>query len=89
MSDKFIEAVKKLNSNWDSKADEYAKLVKDGMMTAEEAAQALAGSDLKVRDEIRNTTEFRPGPGGDIMVARQAIDSRLPGYNGLIPGLHV
>lgn len=62
---KRVTAKRRLRSNWDEKADECAALAANGLLTAEEAAECLAGADLKA------------GGGGDIAVARQAIDSRL------------
>lgn len=83
------KTMNRLQENWDSKADQYASLVRIGTLTASKAAQALAGADMKEREAIAEDTGFAPGPGGGIEAARQAIDSRLPGYAGLVPGLHV
>jgi len=45
----------------DEKADEYATLVRDGSLSAEEAAKCLAGADLKERAAIEEDTGKRPG----------------------------
>lgn len=79
----------RLQRVWDEKANEYAGLVREGKLTAEEAAACLAGADLKEREAIFEDTGKKPGPGGNIKIAQQAIDSRLPGYGGLVIGRHV
>lgn len=82
------QQMNRVSKNWDTKAGECAALVSEGMLTADEAAQCLLGADLKEREAIREDG-FRPGPGHSLSVARQAIDSRLPGYNGLVAGRHI
>ncbi len=85
---KITAAINYLGENWDDKADEYAALVNDGSLSADEAAQRLIDADLEARKIIREEG-FNPGPGHNLNVARQAIDSRLPGYKGLIVGRHI
>ena len=86
--DKVIRAMKALQSNWNTKADEYAHQAADGLLTPDEAAKCLAGADLKMREAIRESS-IEPGKGHDLSVAMQAIDSRLPEYDGLVLGRHV
>ena len=80
---KIEEKMKALLRNWDEKADECAALVQDGLLTADEAAQCLQSADMKKREELDAP------PGHSIEIAYQAIDSRLPGYDGLAVGRHV
>lgn len=81
-------AMKSLQVAWNDKADEYAAQVAEGLLTADEAAKCLAGADLKARESLK-ADGFSPGPGHSLAVARQAIDSRLPGYNGLSVERHL
>ncbi len=83
------QQMNRLQESWNRKADEVAELVRDGSLTPDEAAACLAGADLKEREAIYEDSGFRPGPGGDIYVARQAIDERLSDYRGLVIGRHV
>lgn len=73
-----------LTKGIEAKAAEYAAMVRDGSLTAEEAAQCLAGAALKLREKLE-----APGRGPGIEYYQLLIDQRLPGFKGLVIGRHV
>jgi len=85
---KIADAMNRLQREWDETANRLAEMVGEDLLTADEAVKCLLGHDLKIRDDIRSHG-FEPGPGHSLPVARQAIDSRLPGYQGLVVDRHI
>ena len=70
------QKMNKLGEGIESRAAELAELVREGLLTAEEAAASLAGYALKLREEL-DAPKIGPGLG----YYRMHIDQQLGDYN--------
>lgn len=91
MNDKMRETAEKMNRLSDAtekRADELAQMVREGMLTSEEAAASLRGFVLKLRDEL-GAPPLGPTARANLRDEQLLIDQRLPGFKGLVVGRHV
>jgi len=61
--------------------------VRDELLTVEEAAQCLAGARIKARQELGNTVAVDHD--SEYRQALHALETRLPGYQGIMVGRHI